>query len=416
MQKKNIFYAQSGGPTSVINTSAYGVIKEAIKHPNLIGKVFAGKDGIYGALSEELIDTSIESKESIELLMHTPGAAFGSCRYKLKNIKNSIIEYQRIIEVFKAHNIGYFLYNGGGDSQDTTNKISQISSSLGYPIKCIGIPKTIDNDLPFTDTSPGFGSAAKYIAISVKEASIDLKSMSQSTKVFILEVMGRNSGWIAAASGLIKQYSTAPPHIILFPEIPFDKLKFCIKVKNCVEQNKYCVIVVAEGIKSIKNQPLTSTDNIDSFGNKQLGGIALTIANVIRKNLGYKCHLSVSDYLQRSARHIASQTDVNQAYIVGKSAVQFALKGKNAIMPTIIRERHSPYKWKIGQIELSKVANTEKKLPKNFITKDGFGITKECYNYLQPLIQGESYPPYHNGIPQYAALMNRLTPPKLKYF
>ena len=405
MPKKNAFYAQSGGVTAVINASACGVIETARKHKDKIGKVYAGRDGIIGALTEELIDTSKESVRAIAALRHTPSGAFGSCRYKLKGLDENRAEYERLIEVFKAHNIGYFFYNGGGDSQDTTNKVSQISKELGYPIACIGIPKTVDNDLPLTDNCPGFGSVAKYVAVSIREAGFDVASMCKSsTKVFVMEVMGRHAGWIAAAGGLAAENKGDAPHIILFPEVRFNQTKFLAKVKECVKKYGYCAIVVSEGVRNSKGQFLAESGTKDAFGHAQLGGAAPVVAELIKSKLGYKYHWAVADYLQRAARHIASKSDVDQAYAVGKAAVEFALAGKNAVMTTIVRTSDAPYRWKVGEARLSRVANVEKMMPASFITKDGFGITPRCRTYLAPLIKGEDYPPYKNGLPQYVQL------------
>ena len=415
MTPKNAFYAQSGGVTSVINASAAGVIETARKYPKKIGKVFAGKNGILGALEENLFDTSYESAKQIDLLKYTPGGAFGSARYKLKGIKENRREYERLIEVFKAHDIGYFFYNGGGDSMDTAHKVSQIGSKMNFPITSIGIPKTVDNDLPITDTCPGFGSVAKYIAVSTNEASLDVLSMAEtSTKVFILEVMGRHAGWIAAASGLISKKRNAPPHIILFPEVPFNKRDFLRNVDKSVKQNGYCVIVASEGARYKNSKFLADTGSKDSFGHKQLGGVAPVLAEMIKSSLGYKYHYAIADYLQRSARHLASEVDLKQAYAVGQAAVKSAINGEKSKMMTIVRKSNKPYKWSIQSTDLSNVANNEKMMPRKFITPNGYGITKACKEYMGPLIKGEAYPPYKEGLPVLCELKNKLVPKRLK--
>ncbi|NNM14474.1 MAG: 6-phosphofructokinase [Gammaproteobacteria bacterium] len=415
MTKRNAFYAQSGGVTAVINASACGLLETARKHKKHIHKVYAGRNGIIGALTEDLIDTSQESTANIRALRHTPGGAFGSCRYKLKGLDVNRAQYERLIEVFHAHDIGYFFYNGGGDSMDTAHKVSQIGKNLGYDIKCIGIPKTVDNDLPITDNCPGFGSVAKYVAISTKEAALDVLSMAKtSTKVFVLEVMGRHAGWIAAAGGLAGLGAAQAPHIILFPEVPFNPSVFLKKVKTCVEKYGYCVIVVSEGTRYKDGRFLAEAGSRDAFGHAQLGGVAPVLANMINAAHGYKYHYAVADYLQRSARHIASKTDVDQAYAMGKAAVELAVKGHNAVMPVIKRTSDKPYRWKVDMAKLSKVANVEKMMPKKFISKDGFGITKACRTYLEPLIKGEDYPPYQNGMPKYVSLKNVAVKKKLK--
>ena len=405
MPKKNAFYAQSGGVTAVINASACGVIETARLHRDKIGKVYAGRNGIIGALREDLVDTSKESTKAIAGLKTTPSGAFGSCRYKLKSLEENRAEYERLIDVFKAHNIGYFFYNGGGDSADTCLKISQLSEKMGYPIQAIHIPKTVDNDLPFTDNCPGFGSVAKYVAVSTREASMDVASMCEtSTKVFILEVMGRHAGWIAAAGGLAAVQEGDAPHIILFPEIAFSEEKFLKKVKAAVKQNGYCVIVASEGAQYKDGTLVAASAHTDAFGHKQLGGVAPTLAALIKDRLGYKYHWALADYLQRSARHIASATDVEQAYAVGKAAVEYAIAGKNAVMVTIERGSGKRYSWSLGEAPLSQIANVEKMMPRDFISADGFGITEKARQYLAPLIQGESYPEYRDGVPVYTKL------------
>ena len=411
---KNAFYAQSGGVTSVINTSACGVIETTRANKHKIGKVYAGRNGIIGALREELIDTSKESAKTIAGLRYTPSGAFGSCRYKLKSLEDNRAEYERLIEVFKAHNIGYFFYNGGGDSADTCLKISQLSKKAGFPIQAIHIPKTVDNDLPLTDCCPGFGSVAKYIAVSAREASFDVASMCEtSTKVFVLEVMGRHAGWIAAAGGLVRDEANDIPVVILFPEVPFKKKEFIARVKQKVKQYGYVTIVVSEGVRDYRGRFLADVGTTDAFGHAQLGGVAPVVANLIREATGYKYHWGVADYMQRSARHIASKTDVEHAYAVGKKAVEYALQGKNSVMVTIDRKNTTKYSWTTGEVALSKVANKEKMMPKSFISKDGFGITKKCRNYLLPLISGEDYPPYKNGMPEYVRIKGVMVPKKL---
>ena len=402
---KNAFYAQSGGVTAVINASACGLIETARRHPGKISRVYAGRDGIIGALTEDMIDVYRESRATIAALRHTPGGAFGSARYKLAGIDKNRAQYERLIDIFRAHDIGYFFYNGGNDSMDTAQKVSEIAVQMDYPIVCVGIPKTVDNDLPLTDCCPGFGSAAKYIAVSTREAALDVASMARtSTKVFVLEVMGRHAGWIAAAGGLAAEKAGDAPHIILFPEIAFDREAFLRKVKTTVEKRGYCVVVVSEGVKDADGKFLAEAGGKDAFGHAQLGGVGPVVAQMTQQAFGYKFHWAVADYLQRSARHIASQVDVDQAYAVGKAAVELALRGKNAVMPIIIRKSSKPYRWSIGEAPLSAVANQEKKVPRNFITADGFGITGRCRSYLLPLIGGEGYPPYRDGLPRYASL------------
>ncbi len=416
MSAKNAFYAQSGGVTAVINASACGVIETARKHSDKIANVYAGRNGIIGALEEDLIDTNLESAEDISALKHTPSGGFGSCRFKLKSLEDNKVEYERLIEVFKAHNIGYFFYNGGGDSADTCFKISQLSEKMGYPVQAIHVPKTVDNDLPITDNCPGFGSVAKYIAISALEASYDVRSMAKtSTKIFVLEVMGRHAGWIAAAGGLIEDEDI--PVVILFPEIEFNQDKFMANVDAKVKEHGFCTIVVSEGTHYPDGKFLAEQGTRDSFGHAQLGGAAPVVANMIKDALGYKFHWAVADYLQRAARHLASESDVEQAYALGVKAVEFALEGHNAIMPTVDRISNNPYKWEIGQAALSEVANVEKMMPMDFITDDGFGITQACKDYLYPLIKGEAYPPYKdNGLPDYVTLKLQSVDKKLESF
>jgi 6-phosphofructokinase len=412
---RNALYAQSGGVSAVINASACGVIQAARKAHRRIGKIYAGRHGIIGALTEDLIDLSRESDATIQALRYTPAGAFGSARFKLKGIDQNRAEYERLIEVFRAHDIGYFFYNGGNDSMDTALKISQIGSAMSYPISCVGVPKTVDNDLPHTDCCPGFGSVAKYIAVSTLEAALDVASMARtSTKVFVLEVMGRHAGWIAAAGGLAGRQPSDAPHIILFPEIPFEQAQFLARVKRCVTDFGYCVIVVSEGAKYPDGKFLAEAGTKDAFGHTQLGGVGPVVANMVREAHGYKFHWAVADYLQRAARHVASKVDVEQAYAVGKAAVEYALKGMNAVMPGIQRRSSKPYRWELKPVPLADVANVEKTVPRDFITADGFGITAACRRYLEPLIAGEDYPPYRNGLPSYIRIKGVAVKRKLK--
>jgi len=414
MAKMNAFYAQSGGVTAVINASACGVIETARKRKDKIGKLYAGRNGIIGALAEDLIDTSKESARNIQALRYTPAGAFGSARYKLKSLAEGRAQYERLIEVFKAHDIGYFFYNGGGDSADTCLKVSQLSDELGYPVVCVHVPKTMDNDLPLTDCSPGFGSVAKYAATSIREAGFDVASMSRtSTKVFVLEVMGRHAGWTTAACGLAAEAEGEAPQVLLFPEIPFEEAKFVSTVERVVKRYDHCVIGVSEGLRNAEGKFVSETGLRDAFGHAQLGGVAPVIANLVREKLNYKYHWAVADYLQRAARHIASKTDVAQAYAVGKAAVELALKGRNAVMPTVVRKSNKPYRWTIGVADLKEIANVEKKMPRDYITEDGFHITAKCREYLAPLIQGEDYPPFRSGLPAYVRLKNAAVPKKL---
>ena len=405
MSARNAFYAQSGGVTAVINVTACAVIETARQNPGKIANVYAGRNGIIGALTEDMIDTNRETARTIAALKHTPGGAFGTARYKLKGIEENRAEYERLIDVFRAHDIGYFFYNGGNDSMDTAHKVSQISKRMGFPVACLGVPKTVDNDLPVTDNCPGFGSVAKYVAVSTMEAALDVQSMARtSTKVFVLEVMGRHAGWIAAAGGLAGSKPEDAPHIILFPEIPFNKRAFLRRVRECVSKYEYCVIVVSEGARYANGRFLAEAGTRDAFGHAQLGGVAPVLANMVRENLGYKYHYAVADYLQRSARHIAAAVDVDQAYAVGKAAVQMALRGETAVMPVIKRVSDKPYRWRIESAPLGRIANKEKLLPRRYISKDGFGITAAARRYLEPLIRGENYPPYFKGLPKYVTL------------
>lgn len=417
MKPRNAVYAQSGGVTSVINATACAVIQTARRHTELIGNVYGAKNGIVGILREEFLDTGAETESAVDALKHTPGGAFGSCRFKIGSEDTSDPIAGRLFDVLEAHNIGYVFYNGGGDSQDTCKKISLLSQKFGYPIQCIGIPKTVDNDLAQTDTCPGFGSVAKYVAVSTREAALDVKSMSEtSTKVFILEVMGRHAGWIAAAGGLAGNGLADPPHLILFPEIPFDRELFLRKVDQTVKSLGYCVIVASEGTRYKNGNFLADAGSKDAFGHVQLGGVGAILSKMVADEFGYKYHFAIADYLQRSARHIASQTDLDQAYAVGEAAVNAAVEGESGVMVVIKRITEDPYRWTTRITSIDKVANQERKVPRSFISKNGFGITARARRYLEPLIQGEAYPPYTQGLPSYAKLAYKLVKQKLPEF
>ncbi|MYD77819.1 MAG: 6-phosphofructokinase [Gammaproteobacteria bacterium] len=412
--KGNLLYAQSGGVTSVINVSAAAIVDASAQHPEAIDNVYAAKNGILGVLNEELIDVGRESPEAIRALRHTPSGAFGSCRYKLQDPDRQQREFERIFEVFEQHNIRHFLYNGGGDSADTCLKLALQAKARNLEMTVNHVPKTVDNDLPITDCCPGFGSVAKYIAISTREASFDVAAMAlTSTKVFVIEVMGRHAGWIAAAGGLASDAETDIPIIILFPEIPFERQKFMERVKTSVEQSGYVSVVVSEGARYDDGSFLADQGTRDAFGHAQLGGVGPVVANMIREDLGFKFHYAVADYLQRSARHIASKTDFEQAYALGKRAVEYASEGRTTLMPAIRRLADAPYEWDIVPADLNQVANVEKTLPRDYITEDCYGITEKARRYLAPLIEGEDYPPYSNGMPKYVRLKNVLVPRKL---
>jgi len=414
---KNAFYAQSGGVTAVINASACGLIQTARQHTDRIGKVLAGRDGIIGALTEDLIDTSLESDADIARLKHTPGGAFGSCRYKLKDIESQRAQYERLIEVFEAHDIAWFFYNGGNDSMDTANKVAQMAAKMKYPLNCIGIPKTVDNDLPHTDCCPGFGSVAKYVATSIREASFDVASMARtSTKIFVLEVMGRHAGWITAACGLASESEGAPPHVLLFPEVPFDEGEFLAKVDESVNKHGYCTIAVSEGLHDKEGRLMAEMGGKDAFGHSQLGGVGQMVAQLIKDKLGHKYHWAMADYLQRSARHVASATDVEQAWSLGEAAIKAALNGESAVMLAIERLSDKPYSWQVKSAPLDEVANIERKLPAEYISADGMHITEACRTYLSPLIEGEAPPPWKNGLPDYVQLKNQSIAKKLAEF
>ena len=401
-----LLYAQSGGVTAVINATASGVISQARARGI---KVLAARNGILGALREELVDTSKESAAAIAGLAHTPGGAFGSCRYKLKSLEADRARYERLLQVLEAHDVRYFLYNGGNDSADTAWKVSQLAAEFGYPLTCIGVPKTIDNDLAVTDTCPGFGSAAKYTAVSVREAALDVAAMAEtSTKVFVYEAMGRHAGWLAAAAGLAGQSADDAPQVILFPERAYDEAAFLAQVDKVVKKVGWCVVVASEGIRDKDGRFVADAGGgKDAFGHTQLGGVSSYLAGKVKDSLGYKVHWTLPDYLQRSARHVASKTDWEQAQAVGRAAVDYALKGMNAVMPVIVRGSSAPYRWKIEPAPLHKVANHEKTMPAGFIRKDGFGITAKAREYLEPLVRGEAPLPWgRDGLPKYVSLKN----------
>ena len=412
--RRNAIYAQSGGVTAVINASACGVIQTARQHKRNIGRVYAGRNGIIGALTEDLIDTGRESSRAIAALMHTPAGAFGSCRYKLAGIDRDRAQYERLLDVFRAHDIGYFFYNGGNDSADTCLKVSQMAAQLGYPLIAVHVPKTVDNDLAVTDCCPGFGSVAKYVATSMREAAFDVASMAKtSTRVFVLEVMGRNAGWITAAVGLADDADTPIPLLLLFPEIAFDEAKFLARLDAKVAQFGYCCVGVSEGLRDSQGKLLAEAGTKDAFGHAQLGGVGPMIAALVKERLGHKYHWAVADYLQRAARHLASKTDLEQAYAVGRAAVELAVRGRSAVMPAIVRTSDKPYRWKIEAAPLDKVANVEKKLPRDYISADGYGITAKARAYLSPLTRGEAFPPFRDGLPQYVRLKNVAVAKKL---
>ncbi|MEN1971923.1 6-phosphofructokinase [Luteimonas sp. MJ204] len=413
MPKGCLFYAQSGGVTAVINATASAVITEARARKV---RVLAGRNGILGALREELIDTSKEPVAAIRALAHTPGGAFGSCRYKLKSLDADRAKYERLLDVLRAHDVRWFLYNGGNDSADTANKVSQLAAEFDYPLTCIGVPKTVDNDLVVTDCCPGFGSAAKYTAVSVREAALDVAAMADtSTKVFVYEAMGRHAGWLAAAAGLAGDGPDAAPHLILFPERAYDEEDFLARVRKVVDRVGYCVVVASEGIRTADGSFVADAGGgKDSFGHTQLGGVASYLAGRVKDRLDLKVHWTLPDYLQRSARHIASKTDLDHAMAVGKAAVRLALEGRNATMPAIVRTSDAPYRWKIEPAPLARIANREKTMPRGFIRRDGYGITAAARTYLEPLIRGEAYPPYgRDGLPKYVTLKNVAVAKKL---
>ncbi len=413
---KNAVYAQSGGVTSVINASAYGMIQAARKS-KAFGQLYAGLDGINGVLDENLIDLAQESSASLEALRYTPAGAFGSCRKKLQDLEKHSEEFQRIVDVLAAHDVGTFFYNGGNDSMDTVAKLATFAKQKSYPLRVIGIPKTIDNDLPITDNSPGFGSVAKYNAVSMMEASLDTEAMSRdSTKVFVLETMGRNAGWIAAATGLASRHEEDGPHLILLPEVPFNANKFLQAVTRSVTAHGICSITVSEGLQNEKGEFVSEVGGKDAFGHTQLGGVGHYIQMLVNRETKLKTHGAVLDYCQRSGRHLASGTDVSQAIACGAHAVALAEQGLSGVMVTIQRTSDRPYAWSTGHTDASNIANQEKMLTPDMIREDGYHITQKFRDYCLPLIQGEDAPPYEQGLPAYVRLKKALVPKKLPGF
>ena len=416
MLQGNAIYAQSGGVTSVINGSAYGVITEAMK-ADFIDKIYGGFQGINGILEENLIDLQEESPQTIEALRYTPGAALGSCRRKLPDLEKNRHEFERIVQVLEAHDIRYFFYNGGNDSMDTVCKVSRIAVKMGYELIGIGVPKTVDNDLPVTDNCPGFGSTAKYNAISILEGGIDVASMYRdSTKVFVMETMGRHAGWIAAATALARRERDDPPHLILLPERAFVEKRFLVKVEEVVSRNGFCVVAVSEGSKGEDGRFLSESGSTDQFGHVQLGGVTHVVQSLIKENLGLKTHGALLDYCQRSGRHLSSRVDLEQAIACGQHAVAIAKEQLNGQMVILVRENDDPYRWSVGHTDAVNIANQEKLLPDSYISSDGFDITEAFIKYCRPLIEGEDFPPFSAGIPQYGRLKKKFVPKKLPAF
>ena len=413
MANRNAVYAQSGGVTPVINASAYGLIKAA-QESESIDRIYCGFNGINGVLEEQLIDIAQEPAANIEALRHTPAGAFGSCRLKLRDLDKNREQFQRIVEVLAAHEVGYFFYNGGNDSMDTVAKLGTFAKQNGYPLQVLGIPKTIDNDLPVTDNCPGFGSVAKYNTVSMIEGSMDTEAMyTDSTKVFVLETMGRNAGWLAAATGLGTRSAEDGPHLILLPEVPFDEARFLAAVEAQVARSGSCAITVSEGVQDAQGKFLSESGTKDAFGHTQLGGAGHLIQDLVHSRLKLKVHGAVLDYCQRSARHLASTVDVEQAIACGRKAVELAAQGHSSVMVTILRESDAPYRWTLGHTDAANIANREKKLPGDYIREDGLHITEGFRTYCKPLIQGEDYPPYAEGLPVYRRLEKHFLAPKL---
>lgn len=409
---RNLLYAQSGGVTAVINATAAGVIATARQASGEIGQVLAARNGILGVLRETLVDTAGLSVRDLERLRSTPGGAFGSCRFDLDPADRNPAQYDRLFAVLAAHDVGCFLYNGGNGSMETCRQIQAAADARGYPLTVLGVPKTVDNDIVLTDCCPGFGSAAKYLATSIREVGLDLNAMTTgSGRAFVLEVMGRNAGWLAAACALAAEDDDAAPHLILLPEVAFDEAAFLARVKSVVERSGSCAIVVAEGVRGLGGKVLSIQDR-NQKGYIQLGGAGEVIAEKIHTGLGYKVHYALADYLQRSARHIASRTDTAQAFGVGKAAVRRAIAGNCGVVG-IERLSDEPYLWRTTLQAFDLVANLERQVPPEFIAPDGFGVTDAFRRWCRPLIAGEDWPPFRDGLPDYLRLQLPLVPPRL---
>jgi 6-phosphofructokinase 1 len=416
----NLLVAQSGGPTAVINSSIAGVISEAGRH-ECIEEIYGGMNGVYGILQENLIDIGEENTKSIQSLKHTPAAALGTCRYKINfktDAEQAEKDMNRLFEVIEAHNIRYFFYAGGNDSQDTTNKVHLEAAKRGYDIRAIGVPKTIDNDLPHTDHTPGYGSVIKYNATTVMEVGADLRSQATDEgSCCIIEVMGRSAGWIAAGTVLAKEREDDPPHIILLPEIPFNETKFLVKAMDTVTKNGYCVVVVGEGLKDTEGNEIgADKTKLDAFGHPVLAGAAERLAEIVEPALNLKTRTVKLGYAQRAAAHYASQTDVDEAFACGEAAVRAAIEGQSGFMVKLVRESDEPYKWSTGLQPLEDIANQEAFIPRDWISEDGWLPNEKFEKYARPLIQGELHLPTKGGLPAFARLnkvaVDKVLPPR----
>jgi len=409
----NVLVGQSGGPTSVINASVAGTVTEALNHA-CIEEIYGGLDGVLGILQEDLIDLASESQQQIRALRHTPGAALGTCRYKLKRQQ----DFERVLEVFKSHNIRYFFYIGGNDSQDTADKISKLAQQQGHELRVVGVPKTIDNDLAVTDHCPGYGSVIKYLTTTVRETACDNEAMGKGDLVSIVEAMGRSAGWIAAGSALAKRrdHPHDPPHIILLPEVPFNQEKVLEDVRRVLKREKYCMIVVAEGLVDADGNYLAADAATDSFGHARLGGAGDALGEIVEANIpGVKVRVARPGLIQRAAAHCASKTDVDEAFLAGQAAVRAAVSGETDKMVTLLRGDGDHYTCETGLAPLSEIANGVKKLPREWINEDGVSMNFQFLRYALPLIQGEVALPYENGVPLYARLdkvrVDKVLPP-----